>query len=131
MTALLARRMKTRNLVPHQVAKLMKTHRNNCIDYGGSEEVDVIGGPFIPQAFGRAVVADCLNAEQHQKESAIIDAIDSLLTPLKPKRSTNTDIGTNERIAVYAKRFERGEALFHEHDSKVCHPLRIDKERFQ
>lgn len=131
MTALLARRMKTRNLVPHQVAHLMRVHRDKCIAHGGCDEVDVIGGPLMPRAFGRSVIVDCLAADEHQKEAAIIDAIDSMLTPLKPKRPTMTDIGTNERIAVYAKRFERGEALFHEHDSKVCHPLTQEKERIQ
>lgn len=129
MTELLKRRMESRNLKPYMVAKLMKIHREKCIAFGGEEERNVIGESIMPRAFGRSVVADCLAAETHQKEAAIVDAIDSILTPLRPKRPTMTEIGTNERIEVYARRFERGEALFHECDSKVCHPLTQEKER--
>ena len=129
MTKLLKRRMKSRNLKPYMVAKLMRVHRDKCIAFGGEEERNVIGESIIPRAFSRTVIADCLAADEHQKEAAIIDAIDSILTPLKPRRPTMTEVGTNERIEVYAKRFERGEALFHECDSKVCHPLNQEKER--
>jgi len=120
--------MESRNLKPYMVAKLMKIHREKCIAFGG-EERNVIGESIMPRAFGRSVVVDCLAAKTHQKEAAIVDAIDSILTPLRPKRPTMTEIGTNERIEVYARRFERGEALFHECDSKVCHPLTQEKER--
>ena len=129
MTDLLKRRMKSRHLEPHMVAKLMRVHREKCIAFGGEEERNVIGESLMPRAFGRSVVVDCLNAKMHQKEAAIVDAIDSILTPLRPQRPTMTEIGTNERIEVYARRFERGEALFHECDSKVCHPLNQEKER--
>jgi hypothetical protein len=129
MAELLKRRMESRNLKPYMVAKLMKIHREKCIAFGGEEERDTIGDSIMPRAYGRSVVVDCLAAKTHQKESAIVDAIDSILTPLRPTRPTMTEIGTNERIEVYARRFERGEALFHEGDSKVCHPLTQEKER--
>jgi hypothetical protein len=129
MTELLKRRMKSRHLEPHMVAKLMRVHREKCIAFGGEDELNVTGESLMPRAFGRSVVVDCLNAKTHKDESAIVDAIDSILTPLRPQRPTMTEVGTNERIEVYARRFERGEALFHECDSKVCHPLNQEKER--
>jgi len=35
------------------------------------------------------------------------------LPPLTPQHATSVEVGSEDRIAVYAQRFARGEALFH------------------
>lgn len=104
MESLLTQRMRQRNLTAVGVSNMMRQRSQRAIEYGDH---------LIPRAYSARAVSSVMRNPDHFAIGSIVDAIDSALPPLTPQHATSVEVGSEDRIAVYAQRFARGEALFH------------------
>ena len=72
---------------------------------------------LIPRAFSTQAVQAVIDNPDHQCMLAIIDVIDSSVSPQEPLPDTLSNVGSEERVSRYAQRFADGQSLFHVHDN--------------
>lgn len=120
MNALQAR-MQNHELNPYMIFLLMSRHHKQAKESVDAGIVDPCGNGTVPRPIKTKYLHKIVNDSDHYAFSAVVDSVDTLCGTVPANQPTCSRVGSEERIATYIERHERGEALFHEADSNPIH----------